>query len=64
MYTPEQIKSALRHRNLAAVAKASGVHYNTVRRAALGIARPSYDTAYKLSSYIDSVGGIDLRKWP
>jgi hypothetical protein len=61
MYTPEQIKLALRDRNIKLVAQASGLCYGTVRRAALGISRPSYDTAYKLSQYIDSVGGLAVK---
>jgi hypothetical protein len=61
MYTPEQIVIALRDRNLKAVAKLSGVHYGTVRRAALGVSRPSYETVVRLSQYIDSVGGLAVK---
>jgi hypothetical protein len=61
MYTPEQIQIALRDRNIKLVSKSSGVSYGAVRRAALGISRPSYDTAAKLSEYIDSVGGLAVK---
>lgn len=62
LYSPEQIKVALRHRKITKVAKATGLAVMTVRNAAQGTRRPSYDTVVKLSHYIDSVGGLDKER--
>ena len=59
MYSPDQIKLALRDRKITKIAKATGLAIQTVRDAAQGTRRPSYDTVVKLSQYIDSVGGLD-----
>jgi len=59
LYSPDQIKLALRDRKITKVAEATGLAIMTVRDAAQGTRRPSYDTVVKLSQYIDSVGGLD-----
>ena len=59
LYSPDQIKLALRDRKITKIAKATGLAIQTVRDAAQGTRRPSYDTVVTLSQYIDSGGGID-----
>ena len=49
----EQIKIYLRDRNLKAVARDTGLSYMTVRRVALGLTKPDYETIEKLSDYVE-----------
>lgn len=53
MMTLDQIKDALSDRNCTAVAKATGLHWNTVRAIKNGVERdPSYSTIKTLSDYL------------
>lgn len=60
--TLDEIKARLKHSNLKAVSKASGVHYNALYRLMSGGTNPSYETVRKLIDYIDTLaseGGND-----
>jgi len=51
--TLEQIRKALRDRNLKAVADETGLHYNTVRELRNNpIYNPNYDTYKKMVDYL------------
>lgn len=51
----EQIKNKLSDRNLNAVARATGLAYDTVWRVAKGrYTKPSYDTLKRISDYLES----------
>lgn len=52
MLTLEQIRKRLEPMNLALVAKACGIHYNTLYRLAKTDANVSYETVKKLSDYL------------
>jgi len=53
MLTLDEIKQALEDRKLVMVAKATGLHYNTIRAYALGeIQNPSHNAMVKLSEYL------------
>ena len=47
-----EIKALLRDRNLAEVARQSGVHRNTIYRLMHGAPKPSYATVSALSVYL------------
>ena len=51
LLTIEEIRNQLKDRNLKAVAKSSGVNYDTVRQVFKG-RDPSYDVLVKLSVYL------------
>ena len=55
MLTLEQIRAALQDRMPSKVAKATGLHYNTIRdvRSNAG-ANPAYTTLKALSDYLES----------
>lgn len=54
MMTLEQVKAALQDRKLKAVAKATGLAYDTVWRVATGrMERVSYETVKALSDYLE-----------
>jgi DNA-binding phage protein len=50
--TLEQIRKALEDRNLAEVARRTGVSRDTLYRIASGVGAPSYDTLKSLSDYL------------
>jgi len=52
MLTLDEIKRRLKDANLSKVAKASGLHYNTIYRLVNG-QEPKYDTVKKLSDYLE-----------
>lgn len=53
MLTLEQIRTALRDRNLSEVSRKIGIHYNVVYRAATNRTQnPSYETVKALSDYL------------
>ena len=53
MMTLEQIRAALRDRNLSAVARAAGVNYGSVYAVAMGKnTNPNYKTVAALSNYL------------
>ena len=52
MLSLTEIRALLRDRNLAEVARRSGVHRNTLQRIMRGDANPSFNTVYALSSYL------------
>jgi len=55
MLTLDQIRHHLSDRRLSAVAKATGLHYQTVRKVANDRAiAPDYQTVKALSDYIES----------
>lgn len=55
MLTLEQIKEKLKDRKIQVVADATGLHYHTIRRAALGIGKSiSYAVVKKLSDYFEA----------
>lgn len=55
MHTPEQIRTALRHHNLSAVAKETGIPYMNVWRLVRGDPkRAGYETVRGLSEYLDT----------
>lgn len=54
MHTPEQIRTALRHHNLSAVARETGIPYMNVWRLARGDQkRAGYETVRILSEYLN-----------
>jgi len=50
----EQVKFLLSDRNLKIVAKRTGVVYETLRRASIGLHEPSYDSLKKISDYLEN----------
>lgn len=54
MLTIEQIKERLKDANLMKVAKAAGVHQNSLYRLMNGSTRTSYDTVKAISDYLES----------
>lgn len=52
MMTLEQIRTALADRNIQAVAKATGIHRETIYKLAKDQGQPLYITAKKLSDYL------------
>lgn len=53
MMTLEEIQKGLADRRLPVVAQATGLHYNTVRKYALGeIVQPSHNAITRLSEYL------------
>jgi hypothetical protein len=57
MLTPEEIQARLADRNLAAVARATGLHADTVRKYARGEAvDPPFTVVKVLSDYLTGVG--------
>lgn len=54
MLTLTEVQTALQDRRLPAVAAATGLAYDTVRRVANGdVAAVSYDTVKRLSDYLE-----------
>lgn len=53
MLTIEEIKERLKDRNIKAVARISGVHFNAIYRLVSGKSKPSYKTHEKLSEYLE-----------
>lgn len=54
MHSLKTIKAMLTDKNLAAVAKKTGLHTETVRRIAVGLStNPDYKTMEALSDYVD-----------
>lgn len=59
MHTPEQIRTALRHHNLSAVAKETGIPYMNVWRLVRGDPkRAGYETVRGLSEYLDNAASV------
>jgi transcriptional regulator with XRE-family HTH domain len=54
MLRVEQIRAFLKDKNLKAFARQCGVSYDTVRRVAMGISNPDYETLVALSDYIEA----------
>lgn len=53
MLGPDQIRQELQDRNLRRVAERCGLHYNAVRRIAVGeVTNPSWETVVKLNEYL------------
>ena len=55
--TPEEIKKRLEHAVLSEVAKAAGLHYNSVYRFMNGSVKPSWETVHKLQKYLEQQHG-------
>lgn len=54
MITLEQVRAQLKDRNLKAVARATGLHYNTIYEIKNNkIFNPNYDTYKKLVDYLN-----------
>jgi hypothetical protein len=49
----DQIRAFLKDKNLKAVARDMGISYQTVRRVAMGVAKPDYDRLVIMSDYIE-----------
>ncbi len=58
MMTLEQIREALEDRNLAEVARRTGVSRDTLYRIAAGVGSPSYETLKALSDYLGGGGEV------
>ena len=54
MMTPQQVREALKDRNLQKVAEGSGVAAATIYRFMSGTGRPTYETVKGLSDYLES----------
>lgn len=54
MLAIEQIRIALKDRNLAAVSVSTGLSYSTVRHVVRGGPEPAYSTVKRLSDYIET----------
>lgn len=55
MMTLQEIRGALQDRNLRAVSRTCGLHYNVVYGAAKGLTpNPSYETVKALSDYLEA----------
>ena len=50
----DQIRAFLKDKNLKAVSREMGLSYQTVRRVALGVARPDYNSLEIMSDYIEA----------
>ena len=53
MMTPEQVREALRDRNIQKVAEGSRVAAATIYRFMSGTSRPTYETVKALSDYLE-----------
>ena len=55
--TLDEIRKRLEHSNLKAVAKETGLSYNAVYRFVKGKTSPYYETAQKLTEYLEKRDG-------
>lgn len=53
MLTLKQIRNRLEDRNIQAVSRKTGLHFNTLHRIKRGETTPSYATLERLSAYLE-----------